>query len=245
MLGKVLAIMKKKDRLLYLRHAVHESLSFGILLAIVGGFLDAYTFIARGGVFANAQTGNIILVAVYAAQAKWGQALAALPPILAFVIGVIVVEAIKSHSAAFFTLDWKRAIIILEIIVLIIVGFIPQTIPNIIINVTISFVASVQVSSFRKLVDASYCTTMTTGNLRTAAEAAYIAVTRKDYKSTLRAIRFFAIIFSFFGGGFLGGLLTSIIGVKAIWVAAFILIVSLILFMVYERDMATSFPYKT
>ena len=32
-----------------------ESFSVAIVLAIAGGFLDAYTFICRGGVFANAQ----------------------------------------------------------------------------------------------------------------------------------------------------------------------------------------------
>ena len=29
------------------------------LLSVVGGYLDAYTYLCRGGVFANAQTGNI------------------------------------------------------------------------------------------------------------------------------------------------------------------------------------------
>ena len=41
-----------------------ENLSTGLLLAGAGGFLDAYTFVGRGGVFANAQTGNIVLLAV-------------------------------------------------------------------------------------------------------------------------------------------------------------------------------------
>jgi uncharacterized protein DUF1275 len=40
-----------------------ETLPTGLLLAGAGGFLDAYTFIGRGGVFANAQTGNIVLLA--------------------------------------------------------------------------------------------------------------------------------------------------------------------------------------
>src|SRR5580658_6145873 len=41
-----------------------EDLPTGLLLAGVGGFLDAYTFVGRGGVFANAQTGNIVLLGV-------------------------------------------------------------------------------------------------------------------------------------------------------------------------------------
>ena len=38
-----------------------ETFRVGALLACVGGFLDAYTFLCRGGVFANAQTGNLAL----------------------------------------------------------------------------------------------------------------------------------------------------------------------------------------
>ena len=41
-----------------------NSVILGILLAIVGGFLDAYTFVSRDGVFANAQSGNMVIFAV-------------------------------------------------------------------------------------------------------------------------------------------------------------------------------------
>lgn len=35
---------------------ISESLRLGLLLALAGGFMDAYSYIERGGVFANAQT---------------------------------------------------------------------------------------------------------------------------------------------------------------------------------------------
>ena len=44
------------------KRQMSETFRLGILLAIVGGFLDAYTYISRGEVFANAQTGNICLL---------------------------------------------------------------------------------------------------------------------------------------------------------------------------------------
>ena len=37
-----------------------ESFLLASLLAIVGGFLDAYSYVCRDHVFANAQTGNIV-----------------------------------------------------------------------------------------------------------------------------------------------------------------------------------------
>ena len=39
-----------------------ESLLLGAMLAMAGGFFDAYTYLCRGKVFANAQTGNIVPV---------------------------------------------------------------------------------------------------------------------------------------------------------------------------------------
>src|SRR5271155_175906 len=65
-----------------------ENLPTGLLLAGAGGFLDAYTFVGRGGVFANAQTGNIVLLAVAAGERHWLAALLHVPPILAFMLGV-------------------------------------------------------------------------------------------------------------------------------------------------------------
>ena len=52
----------------------HETLPPALLLAVVGGFLDTYTYFTRGGVFANAQTGNMVLLSIAAAQGKFLQA---------------------------------------------------------------------------------------------------------------------------------------------------------------------------
>ena len=44
---------------------VSESIELGVILALAGGFMDVYSYVARDGVFANAQTGNILLVGVH------------------------------------------------------------------------------------------------------------------------------------------------------------------------------------
>jgi len=230
--NKYFDFIKKTIRKLHSQHAIHESFRFGILLAIAGGFLDSYTFIGRGGVFANAQTGNIVLLGIYASKEEWINAFVHIPPILAFVIGVIVVQSIKNNSSHLFILDWPRLVLIFEIIVLCIIGFIPNTVPDIIVNVTISFVASIQVSSFPKLADSPYSSTMSTGNLRSASREAYIAFTKKDNEAAVRTIRLFIIVISFLLGSFLGGLLTLTIGVKAIWGAAIILACAFVLYSI-------------
>jgi len=147
LIDNVFDVIQKRVGKLHSQHEIHESFRFGILLAIAGGFLDSYTFIGRGGVFANAQTGNIVLLGIYAAKREWVQALVHIPPILAFIIGVIVVQAIKNNSSRLFILDWARAVLVFEIIVLFIIGFIPNTFSDIIVNI-INFVCCFSSSNF-------------------------------------------------------------------------------------------------
>jgi uncharacterized membrane protein YoaK (UPF0700 family) len=74
------------------RPVTKASLELGVLLAVAGGFQDAYSFIGLGGVFANAQTGNVVLLGVEAARQQWAAAVRHVPSLLAFVIGVVVAE---------------------------------------------------------------------------------------------------------------------------------------------------------
>ena len=72
-----------------------ESLLLGALLAMAGGFFDAYTYLCRGKVFANAQTGNIVLFGANIAEGNWLRAAEYLLPILAFALGVVAAEIVK------------------------------------------------------------------------------------------------------------------------------------------------------
>jgi len=229
----ILSLMREKKEVS--KHPIHESLLFGMLLAIVGGFLDAYTFVGRGGVFCNAQTGNIVFLGIYAAKGEWAQALAHVPPILAFMAGVVASEIIKKAASHLQSMDWTRAILIFELLVLFAIGFIPVSTPNFVITITVSFIASVQVSSFRKLVDAPFSTTMCTGNLRSASQAAYMAVTKKDRKAAIRSMRYFTIIFSFVCGACIGALITYWLSARAIWGAGIILGCAILLSYLDER----------
>ena len=61
-----------------------ESIELGIVLALAGGFMDAYSYMCRDGVFANAQTGNMLLLGINLSERNWGMALHYLFPVLAF-----------------------------------------------------------------------------------------------------------------------------------------------------------------
>ena len=49
-----------------LKHALQmsDSVEVAVFLAFSGGVMDAYSYLVRGGVFANAQTGNLLLLGI-------------------------------------------------------------------------------------------------------------------------------------------------------------------------------------
>lgn len=217
---------------------IEESLGLALLLAVVGGFLDAYTFIGRGGIFANAQTGNIVLLGIYASKGEWQQAVRVILPISAFILGVLASEMIKHLDTRGKIRGWAEGVLLLEILVLFAVGFVPQTVPNIFVTVTIAFIASVQVSSFRKLVDSPYSSTMCTGNLRYASRAMFLYVTERSREEGRKAGRYFLVIGMFLTGAVAGGILTDLFPVRSVWAAVLILIVCLVLLILQRQGKA-------
>ncbi|WP_251550815.1 YoaK family protein [Neobacillus muris] len=210
-----------------------NSIYLGGLLAIVGGFLDAYTFISRDGVFANAQTGNMVLFAVRAANGEWKGSLQYIPPIVAFVLGVLVSEIVKIPHVREIVYSYRRSILILECLVSIVVGFLPSSVPNIVITVCIAFVSSLQISTFNKIDKWGYNSTMTTGNLRTATQAAYLALKEQNPDAKKQFKDFFIIILAFIFGALSGTFSTTYIGNTSIWIASGILGIAVLL---YHRD---------
>ena len=126
-----------------------ESFRLGAMLAVAGGFLDAYTYLVRGGVFANAQTGNIVLLGVRMIQGQWALALHYLIPILAFAGGVVVADLVKYRFRHASGIHWRQMTVGLELVLLAGVAFLPSQMDNL-ANIAVSFVCAVQVESFRK-----------------------------------------------------------------------------------------------
>ena len=77
------------------KNEMSKSFAVGALLAVAGGFTDAYSYLIRGGVFANAQTGNIVLMAVSLANKDFSRAVSYLIPILSFALGILIAELVK------------------------------------------------------------------------------------------------------------------------------------------------------
>lgn len=74
-----------------------ESLLTASFIILSGGLQDAYTYLCRGKVFANAQTGNIVLFSTYLFEGDWLHSRRYLVPVLAFMLGIFVAECVHRH----------------------------------------------------------------------------------------------------------------------------------------------------
>lgn len=213
-----------------------ESFVLGMILSLAGGYFDAYTYIARDGVFANAQTGNVVLFGIALASGDFIRSLRYIPPILAFLLGVFLAEYLRRHNGIA-NLHWRQYVILLELIIILIVTFLPSgSIDGInydmISNILISFVCSLQVQSFRRIRGITCATTMCTGNLRSAAEDLIRYVTERDKKLLHGAGKYFAIVGIFVAGAVISTFVTRLFGTFAVaFTAAGLLAVFLMMFV--------------
>lgn len=148
-----------------IRGQMSESMLTAVFIILSGGLQDSYTYLCRGKVFANAQTGNIVLLSAYLFDGEWSHCARYFVPVLAFMLGIFVAECVHRHYKYMERVHWRQLIILSEIVLLFAVGFLPQTI-NTFANAVVSFVCAMQVQTFRKVRGHAYASTMCIGNMR-------------------------------------------------------------------------------
>jgi uncharacterized membrane protein YoaK (UPF0700 family) len=200
------------------------SVPVGVLMAAVSGSLDANIFMTRGGVFATAQSGNIVIAGVRLADEQWSSALHNLYPVLSFALGALAVEALLAvPRLAWFRQNVAEVAVATSAVVVLVVGALPASAPDEVATIAISAVAAFQLTAFRKVVDWPFATTMTTGNLRSLAAAAVAAARTRERLAAARMRAYAYVIAGFAGGAVLGGQLTTRFDTRAIWLAAALL----------------------
>jgi len=204
----------------------------GCLLSASGGLQDAYTFNIRDGVFANAQTGNIVLLGQNLALGNWEIAIRFLLPLLAFAGGIYLTEVIHSlfPQRGVQALHWRHGVLLLEIGVLLAVGWMPQG-WNLPANMLVSFVCAMQVEAFRTVEGNSYATTMCIGNLRSAMENLYYWHKNKDFSRRHKAGLYFLIIIFFLIGASIGGVLSPHWEEATVWLCCPLLLLAFVLML--------------
>lgn len=212
---------------------ISESVRLALLLALSGGYMDAYTYMCRGEVFANAQTGNMILFGVNLAEGKIIAALSYLLPVLMFAAGILLADRIRLVTDRF-VLHWRQLSVLAEAAILFAVAFIPQQY-NMAANALVSFACGIQVESFRKVRGNAMATTMCIGNLRSAMSCLHGYIETGDKGKRYSAAIYGGVIAVFVTGAVLGHFGVKFFAEYAIFAASIILMCAFAL-MFAEND---------
>ena len=209
-----------------------ESFYTVIFLSLSGGLQDAYTYLFRGGVFANAQTGNIVLLSVHLFEGEWVSAGRYLVPLLAFSLGVLMSELARWHFQGRL-LHWRQLVVLGEILLLFLVGFLPARL-DLLANALVSFACAMQVQAFRKVDGYAFASTMCIGNLRSGVESLCAWSRTRSPEAKRKSGRYFGVILLFALGAGLGSVSLGWWGARAIWLSCALLAVSFLLMFLRE-----------
>ena len=211
-----------------------EAFCTAMFLSVSGGLQDVYTYLYRGKVFANAQTGNIVLCSVKLVEGDWSAVLHYLVPLCFFALGVFTAELLRQKFQQMQRLHWRQLVVLCEIVMLFVVGFFPQE-WNLVANALVSFACAMQVQAFRKVNGYAFASTMCIGDLRSGVEA--FCIWRKSHEPHAkdRMVRYFGIIFLFALGAGLGSKSAAQLGGRAIWISCCFLLVSFALMFIREE----------
>ena len=114
------------------------------LLIFVGGFYGVYTYLLRGGVFCNAKSANFVLFAIELGNFHWSKAAYYLIPMTAYMAGAFVSEAVSIKLTRVKFLRWETVLVAIEILFIIVLGFIPDSAPFQISQIAINFICSIK-----------------------------------------------------------------------------------------------------
>ena len=201
-----------------------EATSVMVALTISGGLQDAYSYFVRDKVFANAQTGNIVLMSEHFFSGDVRGGIRYLIPILAFALGVLIAEQLRAKFSNSKLFHWRQLIAAIEILLLFITGLLPVTKTlDPLANALTSCSCAMQVQAFRKVNGYSY------------AMESLSAYLRLGEKRLLRqAGQYFFVILMFILGAGAGGIAAQHIGRQLIWASCALLFVCFTLMFIKE-----------
>lgn len=210
------------------------------LLTLSGGVQDAYSYFVRGKVFANAQTGNFVLMAMDFFTGDFASGAKYILPVAAFGMGTLVAEQMRGRYTEGGRVHWRQRVLLLEILLLGLVGLLPvSSAMNPIANALTSFACAMQVQAFRKVNGHSYASTMCIGNIRSGM-ASFSAYLRLKESALLRkAGWYFLVIFVFFIGAGIGSLLSKLTGAYdgyVIFLTCIFLGIAFLLMLLHPED---------
>ena len=200
-----------------------------MLLTAAGGFLDAFSYLGQGHVFANVMTGNLVLSAISSVRGDWTHVARLLLPLASYVAGASAGAMLRSSAQKRMIAAPQVLALGIEIAILAGIGWLPEGFSSAAIVSAISFLIAVRSCFFSHVEAWTYASTMPTGNLRQFGEAVFQSLSGTGNPKSKRQATVFALVtLSFFLGALAGGVATDILHNRAIWIGGLFLLAALV-----------------
>ena len=147
-------------------YRIFERVRVAVLITFISGFLDAYTFVTQGKRFAGLQTGNFIYLMKSLAEGNLTGASNYLLPISAFMLGAVFTYFARKFAVQNKHLRWHALAGLIIFIGVLITAAMAQFVASKWTVLSLSFIAAVQLESFKRMRGVPYTNTMMTGNLK-------------------------------------------------------------------------------
>ena len=201
-----------------------------ILLMLSGGFMGAYSYYLKGGVFANAETANLLILALNAANGDWQRMVSVLVPITTFFIGTFLSELLSDRLKR----RWPSLLLVGEMLLLALLSFLPQSTPFTIYHVAIALISSMQYNTFRQARGVQLSTLFCTAHLRGGGSMLYHALKDGDRGALRKSMYHIGMILTFVLGALSCALASRILGTHTLVLGAIPL--AIVLFEILKRE---------
>ncbi len=223
------------------KNEISQSFLMLVFIILSGGLQDAYSYFCRDGVFANAQTGNIVFLSVDLVEGNMRGALKYLIPVVSFALGVILAKVLFFVSEKGRFLFWKQTVLLTETAVLFAVGFMPQS-ANVYANALVSFSCAMQVLTFNKIYGNDFASTMCIGNIVKMSGAFVTSIAKKDKAELKKSGLYLAVVLFFAIGAGAGYLLQKVFGDRTILFSAALTFTASLAFIGKEKKEIANKP---
>ena len=217
------------------------------LLILAAGWFGAYTVVLRGGVFCNAQTANVVMLAVALGKQNWSRAAYLLIPITSYFAGAFVSEYLGKTVKKLRFLRWDTILIGIEIAVVLVLGALPVWAPDQIAQIALNVICSMQFNTFRQVQGIPAATTFVTNHIRQVGSyfAKYV---RHRSPENAERIKVHGLMILFFAiGGIVGTVCCKLFKYRSIWGTAIILAIIFIRLayadLSYEKKLMKQVPH--
>jgi uncharacterized membrane protein YoaK (UPF0700 family) len=180
------------------------------MATMAGGAMDAWVYFAHGHVFANAQSGNIVLMGIALAGGDVASAATHLPSLLAFATGALI-SRLSGQLLKRNRVNSRNIRLAAACAMLVGLGLLADGMSDRAVTACAGFIAGVQITSLSHIGSWSFNTGMTTGNLLAGVSALAKALTGLA-EEWPHAAAMFLLCFAFGAGAAAGAWLTPRLG---------------------------------